>query len=168
MDKEYWETLLKSLDDTPKEEWIEYVKKFDEIHRSLEDKWIDEILDRTSEEKVLDYSGLFKDEVYVVTEKIFKFKDGEPVAMIEYYIDHKGLFVQIGIIVIDEFNNPLFIYELIKCLMIYLYNKHKTNFQCLFEVTDRNRIRELESLRRFRNISTDKNKYALFLYCVDI
>lgn len=167
MEREYWETLLKSLDDTPEEEWIKYVKKFDETHRSLEDKWIDEILDRTSEERVLDYSGLFKDEVYIVTEKVFKFKDGEPVAMIEYYIDHERL-VQIGIIVIDEFNNPLFIYELIKSFMIYLYNKHKTNFQCLFEVTDQNRIKELESLRRFKNISTNKNKYALFLYRLDI
>lgn len=167
MEREYWETLLKSLDDTLEEKWIEYVKKFDETHQSLEDKWIDEILDKTSKERVLDYSGLFKDEVYVVTDKVFKFKDGEPVAMIEYYIDHKGL-VQIGIIVTDEFNNPLFIYELIKSFMIYLYNKHKTNFQCLFEVTDRNRIKELENLRRFKNISTNKNKYALFLYRLDI
>lgn len=167
MEREYWETLLKSLDDTPEEKWIEYVKKFDETHQSLEDKWIDEILDKTSEERALDYSGLFKDEVYIVTEKVFKFKDGEPVAMIEYYIDHERL-VQIGIIVIDKFNNPLFIYELIKSLMLYLYNKHKTNFQCLLEVTDRNRIRKLESLRCFRNISTDKNKYALFLYRLDI
>lgn len=167
MEREYWETLLKSLDDTPEEEWIEYVKKFDETHQSLENKWIDEILDKTSEKRALDYSGLFKDEVYVVTEKIFKFKNGEPVAMIEYYIDHERL-VQIGIIVIDEFNNPLFIYELIKSFMIYLYNKHKTNFQCLFEVTDQNRIKELESLRRFKNISTNKNKYALFLYRLDI
>lgn len=167
MEREYWETLLKSLDDTPEEKWIEYVKKFDETHQSLENKWIDEILDKTSEKRALDYSGLFKDEVYIVTEKVFKFKDGEPVAMIEYYIDHERL-VQIGIIVIDEFNNPLFIYELIKSFMIYLYNKHKTNFQCLFEVTDQNRIKELESLRRFKNISTNKNKYALFLYRLDI
>ena len=167
MEREYWETLLKSLDDTPEEKWIEYVKKFDETHRSLEDKWIDKILNSTSEERVLDYSGLFKDEVYIVTEKVFKFKDGEPIAMIEYYIDHEEL-VQIGIIVVDEFNNPLFIQELIKSLMIYLHNKHKTNFQCLLEVTDRDRIKELESLKCFRNISTDKNKYALFLYCVDI
>lgn len=167
MEREYWETLLKSLDDTPEEKWIEYVKKFDETHQSLENKWIDEILDKTSEKRALDYSGLFKDEVYIVTEKVFKIKDGEPVAMIEYYIDHERL-VQIGIIVIDEFNNPLFIYELIKSFMIYLYNKHKTNFQCLFEVTDQNRIKELESLRRFKNISTNKNKYALFLYRLDI
>lgn len=167
MEREYWETLLKSLDETSEEKWIEYVKNFDETHQSLEDKWIDKILNSTSEERVLDYSGLFKDEVYVVTEKIFKFKDGDPVAMIEYYIDHEGL-VQIGIIIIDEFNNPLFVQKLIKSLMIYLHNKHKTNFQCLFEVTDRDRIKELESLKCFRNISSDKNKYALFLYCVDI
>lgn len=167
MEREYWEILLKSLDDTPEEEWIEYVKKFDNTHKSLEDKWIDKILDKTSKERVLDYSGLFKDEVYVVTEKVFKFKDGEPIAMIEYYVDHEGL-VQIGIIVIDELNNSLFICELIKSLMLYLYNKHKTNFQCLLEVTNRDRIKELESLKCFRNISTNKNKYVLFLYFVDI
>ena len=54
MEREYWEILLKSLEDTPKEEWIEYVNKFDETHQLLEDKWIDEILDKTSEERALD------------------------------------------------------------------------------------------------------------------
>ena len=164
---EHWKGLQEPVDELMQEELLKHIKEYCKKNKSLEAQCLNDILNNTSKENILDYYTSFAKEDFKETNLVFKSVNGAPAAMIQYKITNNTL-ITVGIIVIDKYNNSRFIHNLIKSLNILLVNRYKLDFTYVLKLIKQDLIKEFENIKDFRNASINKKEFALFLCYLDM